>query len=125
MVLLFTFILAAILQLFLPWWSVAIASALPALLITQTGWKSLQNGFLGIFLLWIIWSTVIFFQGGDILAERIATLFSLPAGWLAILVSGLIGGLAGASSAWAANRFRAWFSPFKYHRLSVKFLERQ
>lgn len=112
MVVIITFILAAILQLFLPWWSVAIASALPALVMSQSGWKSFQNGFLGIFLLWIGWSAVIYLQGGDVLADRIATLFSLPAGWLTILVTGLIGGLAGAFSAWTANRFRAWFKPF-------------
>lgn len=112
MVLLITLLMAAILQLFLPWWSVAIASALPALIISQSGWKAFWNGFVGICILWIGWTSVIYFQGGDILANRIATLFSLPAGWLTILVSGLIGGLTGAFSAWTANRFRAWFRPF-------------
>jgi len=112
MVVLITLILAVILQLFLPWWSVAIASALPALLISQSGWKSFQNGFLGVFILWTIWSSVIYSQGGDVVAERIATLFSLPIGVLSILVTGLIGGLTGAFSAWTANRFRTWFRPF-------------
>lgn len=112
MVVLITLLLAAVLQLFLPWWSVAIASSLPALFMSQSGRKSFQSGFLGIFLLWTIWSSVIYIQGGDILAERIATLFSLPAGWLSILLTGLVGGLTGAFSAWTANRFRAWFRPF-------------
>lgn len=112
MVVLITLILAVILQLFLPWWSVAIASALPALLISQSGWKSFQNGFLSIFILWAVWAGVIYFQGGEILASRIATLFSLPNGALSIVVTGIVGGVTGAFSAWNANRFRAWFRPF-------------
>jgi hypothetical protein len=112
MAIIITILLAALLQIFLPWWSVAIASALPALLISQSGWKSFLNGFLGVFTLWVLWSSFIFFQGGEILADRLATLFSLPVGWLAIVVTGLVGGLTGAISAWTANRFRAWFRPF-------------
>jgi hypothetical protein len=111
MIVLITLLIAAVLQLFLPWWSIAIASALPALIIHQSGWKSFQNGFLGIAILWILWAGAIYVQGGDILANRIAALFSLPAGWLTILVTGFVGGLAGALSAWTANRFRAWFHP--------------
>ncbi len=112
MVVIITLILAAVLQLFLPWWTVAIAAALPALLISQSGWKSFQNGFLGIFILWGAWSAFIYLQGGDILSDRLATLLSLPIGWLSILVTGLVGGIAGAFSALTANRFRAWFRPF-------------
>ena len=111
MVVLITLFLAAILQLFMPWWSVAIAAALPALLVSQSGWKSFQNGFLGVFVLWTVWSATIYFQGGDVLADRISTLFSLPTGLLSILVTGLVGGLTGGFSAWTANRFRTWFRP--------------
>lgn len=111
MVIIITLVLAFILQLLLPWWTVAIAAAIPALVVSQSGWKSFQNGFIAIFLLWTSWSLVIYFQGGDILAERLATLFSLPSGWMTVVVSGLIGGLASGFGALTANRFKAWFRP--------------
>jgi hypothetical protein len=112
MIIVLTLILAFILQLFMPWWSVAIAAAVPALVMKQSGWKSFQNGFLGVFLLWTIWSGVVYVSGGDLLASRLATLFSLPSGWLTLVLTGLTGGLAAGLSAFTANRFRSWFNPF-------------
>lgn len=112
MVFLITLLLALILQLFLPWWTIAIAASLPSLMIPQSGWKSFQNGFLAIFILWLVWSGAIYYMGGDVLAQRLAMLLTLPSPLLTVFVTGIIGGLTAGFWAWTANRFRAWFRPF-------------
>ena len=98
---LLAFILALsawLLSFVLPWWSLAI----PALILGTIGGESALSsfcyGFLGIATLWLIQTLIIHTQNEDILTTRMAELFSLPSAWLVILITVIIGGLAGGLS---------------------------
>lgn len=80
--------------LFLPWWVIAIAGFLVALIIPQAAWRSFLAGFLAVFLLWAVISFIISSANNHLLAHKISVLFirmDNPA--LLILLTGFIGGL--------------------------------
>ena len=99
-------VVALILQLFLPWWSVALAGFAYGFLFVHKPGRAFLGGFLGIFLLWGIMAAYISWVNDGILAGRLANLFSLPHGSLAVLVTALTGGLAGGFAALAGSLFR-------------------
>jgi len=92
---------------FLPWWSIAIAGFVVAVLIPQKPWKAWFCGFLGLFLLWGGLSFYINMQNAGLLATKIATL--LPLGGnavLLILVTALIGALVASFAALTGSYLR-------------------
>lgn len=91
-------LLSWILGLFLPWWSLAISCLILGAWLGKKGTSSFAYGFLGIGMLWLIQSMVTHIGNDGILTERIADLFSLPHYSLVILVTVIIGGLAGGLS---------------------------
>jgi hypothetical protein len=102
-----TALLAFVGGLFLPWWSIAIAALLVAVLINQTAGKALLSGFLGAFLLWGLLAWWINMKNEGILASKIASV--LPLGGSAIvliLVTGLIGGLVAGFAALSGSFLR-------------------
>jgi hypothetical protein len=100
-------VMALILQLFLPWWSIVLAGLTYGFLFIQKPGKAFLGGFLGIFLLWGIMASYITYVNDGILAARLASLFSLPHGLFAVLATALTGGLAGGVSALTGNLFRS------------------
>lgn len=90
-----TLLLAAVLQLFLPWWSIAIAAFVAGLLIKQKAHRAFLHGFLGIFLLWTLASLWVYLDNEAILAGKLADLLFLPHSLLAVLATGLVGGITG------------------------------
>lgn len=95
-------ILAILLALFswllsfiLPWWSLAVPALLLGMWLGKTGWSSFGYGFLGIGGLWLIQTVYIHFANDGILTTRIADLFNLPHPSLVILITIVMGGLAG------------------------------
>lgn len=109
MKLILTALMALILQLFLPWWSIAIAGFISGVLFIQKPGKAFLNGFFGIFALWSAVSLYIFVVNEGLLAERLASLFFLPHGLLVVLLTGLIGGIGGGLSAVTGNYFKVVF----------------
>jgi len=105
-IILLTAFSAFLLQWILPWWSVAIAAAVISIFYQQSGKKSFICGFLGVFLLWLIWSGVISFLNEGILSARLSTILLLPHSSFAILVTALIGGLVGGFAALTANQIK-------------------
>ncbi|MGK7369258.1 MAG: hypothetical protein ACNS64_03510 [Candidatus Halalkalibacterium sp. M3_1C_030] len=91
-------IFAWILGLFLPWWSMAIPCFLLGSWLGKKSGASFLAGFLGIGILWFIQTLTIHIANDGILTTRIAELFTLPHPLLVILVTILIGGLAGGLS---------------------------
>jgi hypothetical protein len=107
-----TALLAFAAGLFLPWWGIAIAAFLVALLIHQRGGSSWFAGFLGLFLLWGGLAFWINMKNLGILAERVANVLPLGGNPIVlILVTGFIGGLVGGFAALSASFLR---SPKKY-----------
>ena len=86
-------VLAFILELFLPWWSIAISGFL-----LGYGFKSNANffaGFLGIGFLWLGKALIIDLNAAMPLAENVAAILKLNSKPLLLLVMTLIGGLVG------------------------------
>jgi hypothetical protein len=86
-----------ILELFLPWWSIAIAAFLGGVAL-----KSKANflaGFLGIALLWFIKALIIDLNNTSALAEKVANIFPLHSKPLLFLVMVILGGLVGGFAA--------------------------
>jgi hypothetical protein len=105
-------ILASIMELFLPWWSIALAAFIG-------GWIFKTNlnfiaGFLSIALLWTITSAIIDFSAGAPLTERVANIFSLPKPLL-FVVTATIGGLVGGFAAMAGSALRKERRRMKYY----------
>ena len=103
-----TALLAFVAGFFMPWWSIAIAALLTALLVHQNAGKAFLSGFFGIFLLWAALAWWINMKNQGILAAKIAVV--LPMGGRAIvliLVTGFIGGLVAGFGAMSGSYLRA------------------
>ena len=111
MKLLLAIVLTALLSfvggLYLPWWSIAIAAFISALLIPMRSGKSFLAGILGVFILWGLLAWWIDLKNEHILSARIAAIFPLGGSSIAIiLVTGLIGALVGGFAALTASFIR-------------------
>lgn len=95
-----TIVLALILSLFLPWWSVMTAALATALFIPLKKAAVFVVPFLAILLFWAVYSFIISSSNDFTLAKRIATLLSLGGNpYVLILVTGIVGGLAAGITA--------------------------
>lgn len=106
-----TAVMAYSLQTMLPWWSVVIASFSISFIISTKGLSSFIGGFLGIGLLWFALAAITDYQTDSILTDRVAGIFSLPNNFLLILITAIIGGLAGGFGALTGSRLRSWIMP--------------
>ncbi|MEX0928886.1 MAG: hypothetical protein WD266_05735 [Balneolales bacterium] len=95
---LYIMLLALAVQLFLPWWSVAIVSAAVGAWLGRKSLQAFLSGFAGIASLWLIASTYIHFSNEGILSGRIADMMGLPNAFFLILVTALCGGIVGGLS---------------------------
>lgn len=86
--------------LFLPWWGIAPAALLAAILVRQKPGISFLSGMLGVFVLWGGLSWWIDAQNDSLLSEKIAEI--LPLGGsvaFLVLVTALVGALVGGFAA--------------------------
>lgn len=102
-------LLAWVLGLFLPWWSLALPCILLGAWHGKSGGRSFIYGFLGIALLWLIQSLFIHVGNAGVLTNRIGELLSLPDPILVIVISVFIGGLAGGMSTMTGFFFKKTF----------------
>jgi len=96
-------LLAYLLELFLPWWSVAIAAFLAGVVINTNA--NFLAGFLAIGLLWFLGAILIESSAAAPLTERVAAIFSLPKFGL-FIVTVVIGGLVGGFAAMTGGALR-------------------
>jgi len=98
--------LAYLVEVYLPWWSVVVVAFIVNALIFTKGSPSFLSGFLGVGLLWIILAWNIDAANASLLSSRVSQLFPIQ-GTLAILVlTFLVGGLAGGFGALAGSHLR-------------------
>jgi hypothetical protein len=95
--------------MFLPWWSIAIASFAVALLVQQPIGRGFLAGFLGIFLLWGILALLFDIPNQHILSGQIAHLLPLGGSsillvFITALMGGVVGGFAGLTGSSAVAR---------------------
>ena len=102
-----TALLAFISGLFLPWWGIAIASLLVAVIVNQSPGKAFLSGFLGVMLLWQGLASWINMNNQGVLAKKIALVLPLGGNPLyLILVTGIVGGLVSGFAAMSGSFLR-------------------
>lgn len=82
---------------FIPfWWFFVITTFIISFAFGETTFKSIINGFVSIFILWLILTLEVSFSNDFILLEKVGTLFKLPSSYLLIIITAFIGGILGA-----------------------------
>lgn len=107
---LLTAVLAALLQMGLPWWSAPVLAFGVGWGLAPSAKASFWVGFVGLGLSWLVPSVWLAFQNNGLLAHRMAQLLplggSVPMLVLATtLIIGLAGGLAGLAGRWLREAF--------------------
>jgi hypothetical protein len=107
----FTAALAYLLQNIFAWWAVVLAAALINFIIYSKGPSSFVSGFLGIGLLWFFTALLTDINTDSILTQKVAAIFSLPSATLLVVVTALIGGMAGGFGGLTGSLLRNWIMP--------------
>jgi hypothetical protein len=88
-------LISLILQLFLPWWTLAIGAFATGLIFRQNGLMSFLAGLSGVGLLWFGMADYLHLSTDGILSEKIAAIFPTKTVGALLFITGLIGGLVG------------------------------
>ena len=109
-----TFLLTALLafagSLFLPWWIIAVAAFVIALIIPQKPFKAFLAAFLALFILWGIQSSIIDFQNDHLLSTKVASILPLGGSHvLIIIVTAFIGAIVSGMAALTGSLLRRIF----------------
>lgn len=107
-----TAILGYVLELFLPWWSIAVAAFLAGLILRTDA--NFLAGLLGISLLWLLAAFITDHSATTRLADKVAEIFSLSKPLL-FVVTGLIGGLVGGFAAMTGGALHKGRRKVKYY----------
>lgn len=98
-----TLLFGFVLELVLPWWSIAIAAFMAGLFVNSR--FSFVAGFLSIALLWAIKALMIENAAAADLSSRVAAIFSIPTPLLFVVTS-VIGGIVGGFAATTGTTLR-------------------
>lgn len=94
-----TLLLAVLLSMFLPWWSVMLAALISACVFPLEKSAVFWTPFLSVWLYWSVYSFLLSSANDYILAQKIASLFPLNGNpYLLILATGTLGGMAAGVS---------------------------
>jgi hypothetical protein len=105
-------LLSLVAEIYLPFWSMALAAFAVSALIPQAPWKALLCGFLAIFLLWSGLAYYLDEANGHLLAGRISLLIlKMSSPWLLVAVTGAVGGIVGGMSAFSASFLHGKVTP--------------
>ena len=97
-------ILGFFLELFLPWWSIAIAAFCGGVLINTR--MNFLGGFLAIGVLWLVKAMIADLSSDADLADRVAVIFMLHSKTLLMLITLSLGGLIGGFAAMSGGALR-------------------
>jgi hypothetical protein len=93
--------------LYLPWWVIAVAGFLVAVIIPQGAGRSFLSGFLALFILWFGLSFWISSANHDLFAHKISLLIlKMDSPIVLMIVTGLIGGLVAGLGALTGSFIR-------------------
>lgn len=93
-------LLGYLLELFFPWWSIAIAAALGGMFLRSTA--NFWGGFLGIGLLWLLAALLIDFTSPSGLASKVSKIFMMNRLTL-LIVTSIIGAVVGGLSCFTGS----------------------
>ncbi len=100
-----TLVLAALLSLVLPWWSVMIAALISSFLIPLKKAAVFFVPFLAIFLFWGVYAFVLSSANDFTLAKKVSELLQIGGNpYALILLTGVLGGLAAGISGILGNQ---------------------
>ena len=106
--LLLTALFSFIAGLYLPWWSIAIAAFIVALMVYQRAGIAFLSAFWGVLLLWSSLSFWIDSENESILSARIGELLGIGNNsFLLVIITGAIGGLVAGFSAMSGSFLRS------------------
>lgn len=106
-------VLSYLLSIYFPWWVLVIMSFIVGFVIYGGGFTVFLSGFLGGGLLWLSYAWYLDYRTNSILSEKIIHLFPFEDNFFLIIVSGVIGALAGGFGAITGNSFRLLFEKTK------------
>lgn len=106
MVFLVIIVASFLLHIILPWWIVVVVSFITCGLIGKTGKISLWSPFFAIALLWTGMALFETLPNRNLLATRVAAMFSLNYWWLVLVVTSILGGFVAAVSGYCGYHFR-------------------
>lgn len=106
-------LLAGVLELFLPWWSIAIAGFIGGALVHSR--SNFLAGFLGCGLLWLGMAIVIDSAAAAPLVERVAAIFMGISKPSLFVITAIIGGLVGGFAAMAGGSLRKQKKAARYY----------
>lgn len=94
-----TVIVCLVLQLFLPWWSIALGAFGVAYFAGNKSFISFLAGFISIALLWSVFAFYLDFKTDSILTAKVNQLLPVNAFILTAMVGALVGGFAALTGA--------------------------
>ena len=103
-----TVLLSFISGLYLPWWGIAIAAFIVALLVHQKAWKAFASAFSALLLLWSGLAWWINVKNENILSARIGELLGIGNNpFLLISITAIIGALVAGFAAMSGSFLRS------------------
>ncbi|MFY0255826.1 hypothetical protein ACDQ55_17935 [Chitinophaga sp. 30R24] len=101
-------IVAYVVGMVMPWWSVAVVAFLVTLLLPLAPGKSFFSGFIGVFVLWLILAFYMDVRNDHLLANRMSQMIlQIKSAPLIGVVSAFLGGLVAGFAALTAAYIRA------------------
>lgn len=104
-----TLFLSAILQIFMPWWSIALAALVAGFLSQTTPWRTFLSGAVAIGVLWLGFILAISLLGSTAILPKLTELAGLPHPFflyvLTVGIGALTAGMAALSGIWIKEAF--------------------
>ena len=110
-------VLSAVLQLFLPWWVVAVVPF--AVYFWRPGNSAFWVSFAAIAFVWLAYGFYLHLVSDGAMSNRIAEIFSLSNGYILLLVTAFIGGLVGGISGLSGFLVKGVFTERLQHTSSL------
>ena len=98
---------------YLPWWSLAIAAFIGGFILKTRSVNSFLAGALGVGLLWLVIALKQDIGSDSVLSQKMTELVRLDNKNLLILITVLVGSIAGAFSSWTGDSLRKLFEKKK------------
>lgn len=94
---------------FTPWWGLMIIAAFVTFVLPGNNFNAFLSGLLGAGLVWLIMAWKVDMDTASIISDKVVQLFPIKESSMLILLTGAIGGFAGALGAFTGNSFRQIF----------------
>lgn len=89
------------------WWWIIVVPLLLGFWNGESGWKSFRDGSASAGSVWLIGALYYYSTESDIIARRVAEMFTLPSPWLLVLATTLVAIICGGVAASTGFSFRS------------------